>query len=178
MADALWLDAALAEAQSEVFGFDRADAAHLTRALLSGSLPAVRWLMRLFAELEPAHARLAARRAQLEADLERLKQARPEATLAQTQLAKQLTALDKEQRQWAEDTAKTVLGYLKVVPGLLTTLMDIADRLDLLRAMQDAGPARAPAVTLAELADLLTPAQLQQLQAWITAASRPEGGAA
>jgi hypothetical protein len=163
-----WLDAAIADAQAEIFGFDRAKASHLMRELLNGAMPAAQWIAEHFTTLSRERARRLGARQGLTSQLERLHADAPEAHLRQEKLRKDLLALDKALDEFNRQATFETMHYFKVVPGVLTMLMDIADRLDLLRA-QEAGTQsiEARAVSVADLAGLLSPQQLAQVHAWI-----------
>lgn len=172
-----WLDAAIADAQGEIFGFDRAQASKLMKALLNGSMPAAQWIAEHFGVLKTERTQRKRERQGLVEQLERLQSQAPEALLRQEQLKKMLLAFDKEMREWTRQATFETMHYFKVVPGVLTMLMDIADRLDLLRAQEESTRrVEAREVSLADLGGLLSPEQLAQVHRWVDAATEPATG--
>ena len=167
-----WIDAAIADAQSEIFGFDRAQASQLMRTLLDGAMPAATWIAEHFRRLEADRTLRERERQDLAGHLARLQGEAPDALLRQEQLRKQLLALDKELREMVRQATFETMHYFKVVPGVLTMLMDIADRLDLLRAQEsEGGKVGAREVSVADLGGLLSPAQLAQVHRWVAGAT-------
>lgn len=168
-----WLDAAIAEAQEEIFGFDRAKASKLMRVLLDGAMPAAQWIAADFKALKSERELLRKERQEVLELLGHLTQEAPEAHLRQEKLRKELVECDKALHEFTKRANIDCMHYFKVVPGVLVMLMDIADRLDLLRAQDaDDGTVAAREVSLSDLGGLLSAAQMAQVQAWLAAATQ------